>query len=168
MSPFRSSAARAMAARGARQSASSSAAGQRRGEIGVGGDAPAGGVLVVLRLGDHVHGDPFGPGGPVGNDEDFGGSRDHVDPHPAHHLPLGLRHPAVSRPHDLVHPGDGPGPVGQGGDGLGPADPEDPGDPGQGAGGEHRVGDSLGGTTAMISCTPATRAGTAFITTDEG
>ena len=39
--------------------------------------------------------------------------------------------------------------------------------PGERAGGEHRVGHAAaGGTTATISWTPATRAGTAFMTTE--
>ena len=71
------------------------------------------------------------------------GPGDHVDPHLPHHLALGLRHPAVTRAHDLVHPRHGGRPVGQRGHRLRPADPEDPRHARERAGREHHVGHPL-------------------------
>ena len=139
MSPFRSSAARAIAARGARASASVQRTGNRGGEHGIRRHAPAHRVLVVFRLGDQVGRDPRRAGRSVGDDEHLGRPGDHVDPHLPHDLPLRLGDPPAPRSDDLVHPRHGRRAERERGHRLRPADPEDPGDARERAGGEHDV-----------------------------
>ena len=115
--PFRSSATRAMAPLGVRASASSNAPG-RFGQIGIGGDAPAGGrphrLAWAMRSAATV--------GPAVRSAMTSSSvgpstiRCRPVPRPA----AWLRPPSASRPDDLVHPGNRPGAVGQCRDGLAP------------------------------------------------
>ena len=128
------------------------------------------GVLVVLGLGEEVHGDPVRIGAAVAQDQDLGGAGHHVDADLTEDRPLGGGDIDVAGADDLVHAGDRVGPIGQGGDGLGPADGEDAVHPGDRGGGQHQVvALPLGvGTTMISSATPATLAGMAFIRTEDG
>jgi hypothetical protein len=98
----------------------------------------------MLGLRDQVRGHPLRPRGPVRHDDNLGRPRQHVYADPTNHLPLGLRDPPVPRTHDLVHPWNRPGAVGERGDSLRPAHSEYPGDPRQRAGGQDQVGNPLG------------------------
>ena len=80
-----------------------------------------------------------GVGVPVGEDEDLARPGDHVDVHPAEDEPLRGGDVGVPRPADLVHGGEGGGPVRERRDGLRPAHPEQAGHPGDVAGGERPV-----------------------------
>ena len=83
----------------------------------------------MLCLGEHIHGDPVRIGTLIRNDHNFGRACDHIYPYNAENKPFGGRDVTVSRPDDLVNRGDGPGAVGQGRDGLCPADGKHPVDP---------------------------------------
>ncbi len=89
------------------------------------------GVLVVLGLGEQVHGQPVGIGAAVGDHQDLRGPGNHVDAYLAEHRPLGGGHVDVARPHDLVDPRHALGAVGQRRHRLGAADGEDMIDAGQ-------------------------------------
>jgi hypothetical protein len=117
---------------------------QRLGQIRIGRHAPAGGVLIVLRLSDHVGRYPLRVGGRIGDYQHLGGAGDHVYTNPPDHLAFGFRDPAVARSDDLVHPGDRVGAKRQRRNGLGATDPKHPGDPGQGAGRKDNVRGPLG------------------------
>ncbi len=97
--------------------------GERVGKRGIRRDTPTDRVLVVLRLGDEVGGDPGGARGGVGDDEHLGRPGDHVDPHFPNDLPFRLGDPAIAGAHDLVHPRDRGGAIGQRRDCLRTADP---------------------------------------------
>ncbi|MCY1526775.1 hypothetical protein D9M68_618150 [compost metagenome] len=94
------------------------------------------GVLVVLGLGEQVHGDPVRIGAAVADHEDFRGAGDHVDADLAEHMALGGGDVDVARTDDLVDLRHALGAVGQRGHGLGAADGEDAVDTGDAGGGE--------------------------------
>src|SRR5690606_38530563 len=60
-------------------------------------------ILVVLGLGEQVHGDPVRVGLAVADDEDFRRPGDHVDADLAEHVTLGGGDVDVARTDDLVH-----------------------------------------------------------------
>ena len=119
--------------------------GKRLSQCRRGRNTPGGRVFIVLRLGDEIRRHPFQIRRFIGNHEQLGRARDAVDPHLAHQLPLGLRHPAIAGPDDLVHPGYGPGAIGQGGHRLGPTHAEDAGHTGQVAGRKNGIGQEAAG-----------------------
>ena len=79
----------------------------------------------MLRLAEEVGGHVAGIGGGVGDHQNFAGTCDHVDGHPAEDLLLGFGNVGIAGAHDLVHLGDGLGAVGQSRHGLGAAHLED-------------------------------------------
>ena len=97
------------------------------------------GILIVLRLGEEVHGQPLRVGAAVGDHQDLRGAGDHVDPHLAEHRPLGGGHVDVAGPDDLVDPGHRLGAIGQGRHRLGAAHGEHPVHPGQVGRGQHQL-----------------------------
>ena len=102
--------------------------GQRVGQRLVGGHHDGQRQGIVLRLGKHIGGHILHPGGLIGDDQHLGRTGDHVDPHHAGNQPLGLGHILVARPDYDIDPGDGLGPIGQGGHRPGGASLENPGD----------------------------------------
>jgi hypothetical protein len=84
------------------------------------------GQRVVLRLREQIGGHPRGIGCRICSDDDLGGSGDHLDTHVAEHQSLGRGHVGVARAHDLVDAGNALRAVGQGSDGLRPANKKDP------------------------------------------
>ena len=110
----------------------------RVGEARVVGDQDRLGERIVLGLRQQVGRDPGGIVSGVGDDQDFGGAGDQVDPHLAEQLTLCLGHPGVAGPGDLVDRTDRPGPPGERRDRLRPADPPDLTDPGDRGGREHQ------------------------------
>ena len=76
----------------------------------------------MFRLGQHVGGDIGRPGAVIGDDQDLGGSGDHIDAHHPRHLALGLGDKLVARTDDDVDFGDGLGTEGEGGNRPGRAD----------------------------------------------
>ncbi len=125
---------------------------------------------VVLRLRQQIGGDPFRVVVPVGDDQDLGRAGDHVDPDLAEDPPLGRGDIGVARTDDLVDRRDRRRAVGERRDRLRAADPVDLVDPDHLGGGENqRVQHAAGVGTVMTSrSTPATFAGMAFISTEEG
>ena len=81
--------------------------------------------LVVLRLGKEIGGDKSGIGGSIGEDDDLGGARDHVDADDAKDTALRRRDIGVAGPDDLEDGRNGLRPIGERGDRLRPADPVD-------------------------------------------
>jgi hypothetical protein len=124
----------------------------------------------VLRLGKQVRGHPARVHAAVADHQYFRGPGDHVDADAAENLALGLGHVAVTGADDLVDARQAGRAVGQGGHGLRTAHAVQGVDPGQGRRGEYqRVALAAGvGATMITSRTPATRAGIAFISTDDG
>ncbi len=98
-------------------------------------------ILIVLGLGEQVHGDPVRVGLAVADDEDFRRSGDHVDADLAEHVALGGGDVDVARTDDLVHRRYALGTVGQRSHGLGAADGEDPIDSGDAGSGQHQLVD---------------------------
>jgi hypothetical protein len=78
--------------------------------------------FVVLRLREQVGGDPVRVAGLVGDDQDLGGSGDHVDADLAEHDALGRRHIGVAGTHDLGDRLDARCPIGECGHRLRAAD----------------------------------------------
>ena len=124
----------------------------------------------MLRLGQQVGRDPVGIGILVGDDQHLGRPGDHVDADLTEDPALGRGHVSVARPDDLGDGRDRRRAVGERGDGLRPADPEDLVDAREARGRQHEwiVSPRGVGTAMAIRGTPATFAGTAFITTEEG
>ena len=125
----------------------------------------------MLRLGQQVGRDVGRVAAAVVDDQDFARAGDHVDADLAEDQLLRGRHIDVARPGDLLHPRHGCGAVGEGRNGLRPADAEDPVDAGELGGHQYmriRSRRPGVGATMMISPTPATLAGTAFMMTLEG
>ena len=125
----------------------------------------------MLGLGQEVGGHVARVGGVVGQDHDLARARLVVDLHLPADLPLGGGHVRVAGTHDLADRLDLPGAVGEGGDGLRPAHPVDaPFEADRDEGGGHRgIGfEGPGRRGDTIRGTPATRAGMAFMSTDEG
>ena len=81
--------------------------------------------LIVLGLGHQIGGHEVGMSRFVGDHHHFRRSGNLVDIHQPVDLPLGRRYVGVAGTHDLVDPGHGFGPVGQGGDRLGAPHPVD-------------------------------------------
>ena len=103
------------------------------------GDEPGPAAGAVLGLEDDVDRGQGRVGRAVGDDDDLGGPGEgggDPDPPLPRDLALGLGHVDVAGPDDDVDGGDRLRAVGQGGDGLGPADAVDLGDAGDGGGGQ--------------------------------
>ncbi len=77
----------------------------------------------MLGLGDQVRRDETRVGRPVGDQDDLARAGDTVDIDLAEDLTLGQGHEQVAGPDDLIDRRDPLAPIGQGRDGLGPADP---------------------------------------------
>ena len=124
----------------------------------------------VLGLRNQVGGNPFGMRAIVGNHQHLARPRHLVDIGDAIDHPLGGLHVRVAGPDDLVHRLDGLGAVGERRDRMRPADAVEFVDPGNFRGRQHGQPLALadGGDTITISATPATLAGIAFISTDDG
>ena len=138
-----------------------------RGDIGrIGAQQDALRELVVLGLAEQVHRHPVGRRTAVGQHQDLAGSGDHVDAHLAEHMLLGAGHVGIARAGDLVDARHALRAIGQRGHGLRAADGEGSADAGHRRRGQHQVVALAAagvGTTMMISATPATCAGTAFM-----
>ena len=125
----------------------------------------------VLGLGEQVGRQPVDATVPVGHDQYLARSGESVDAHLAHHLPLGLGHVGVARPHDHVAARHDGRAEGHRGDRLGAADGVQVGDAEQAAGGGDAGGDAAagrGGEQTTTRPTPATCAGMAVMSTDDG
>ena len=127
--------------------------------------------LVVLGLREQIHRDPVRIGAAVGDHQDLRRAGDHVDADRAEHAPLGRGDVGVAGADDLVDLRDRRRAVGERRDRLRAADRE--------ARGRRRRAPRrraparcfrrrASGTTMTISRTPATLAGSAFISTDDG
>ena len=92
------------------------ARGHRLEQRGVGRDEDRLRELVVLGLREEIHRDPVGIGGRVGDHQDLGCARHHVDADRAEHAPLGRRDVGVAGTADLVDGGDRRRAVGERGD----------------------------------------------------
>ncbi len=100
----------------------------------------------MLGLAEQIGGDPFGIIVGIGDDQNFAGAGNHVDPDHAVELALGLGDPGVTRPGDDIDLGDPLGAIGERGDRLRPADAPDFVDSGNMRGGEHqRIALAFGG-----------------------
>ena len=112
-----------------------------------------------------------GSGAAVTEHQDLRGSGNHVDADTPEHLALRLGHINVARTDDLVHRGYSSSTQSERRNCLGATDGEHPvhaGDgPPQPAPGR-LTPRRVPGTTMTISSTPATRAGSAFISTEDG
>ena len=107
----------------------------------------------------------------VGDDQDLGRPGDHVDADAAEDTPLGRRDIGVARADDLVDRRDRRGAVGQRRHRLRPADPVDFVDAEQVRAAASTSGFSTppgAGTVMTRRPTPATFAGIAFISTEDG
>ena len=126
--------------------------------------------FVVLGLRQQIGGDPVGISRLVGDDQDFGRPRDHVDADLAEHDTLGGGDISVAGTDDLGHRLDALRAIGERGDRLRAADAVDFIDARKLRRGEHQRIEipSGAGTTMTTRGTPATFAGTAFISTDDG
>ena len=125
----------------------------------------------MLSLGDQVGGQERRVGRVVGDQQALGRAGQPVDGDGAVDLLLRQRDEDVARAEDLVDPADRLGAVRQGGDGLGAADSVDRVDAGHLRGGQQDRRDLAvrpGGEASTTSRTPATRAGTTAISTDDG
>ena len=124
----------------------------------------------MLGLGEQVGGDITRIGGSIGKDDHLRRSRDHVDADRSEHAPLSRRDIGIARTDDLVHRRDGLGPVGERRDRLRAADAVDLVTPAMRAAASTSglTWPSGVGTTIANRRQPATFAGTAFITTEEG
>ena len=145
----------------------------RVGERGIGRDEDGRRIGPVLGLGDEIRGDACWIGRWGGQDHPFGRAGRQVDPDLADHLHLGGGDPGVARADDAIHRLDaGLGQaVGKCADGLGapatmnastsssPATPSRTG---------LVVPSRSAGEATMTVSTPATRAGTTVMTSDEG
>ena len=124
----------------------------------------------MLGLGEQVGGDEGGIGGAVGEHDDLRGAGDHVDADDAEHAPLGRRHIGVAGADDLADRRDGRRAIGERGDRLRAADAVDLVDAGDAAAAS-TSGLSLpsgAGATIAMRAQPATLAGAAFISTEDG
>ena len=106
----------------------------------------------------------------IGDHQDFRRAGDGVDADLAEDFALGGGDIGIAGADNLVHRGDGLGAIGQGGDGLGPADAVDFGDAGAAAAASTSglILPPLAGVTITMRFTPATWAGMAFISTEDG
>ena len=108
----------------------------------------------------------------VGDDEDLAGAGQAVDADLAHHLTLGLGDVGVARPHDDVAARDRGRAEGHGRDRLGAADGIQVVDAEEPAGGGHAGGHAAVAAAAAsrrrCGSTPATCAGMAVMSTDDG
>ena len=96
------------------------------GEVDARRDADGGfEAAAVFGLGQQVRGDVSGVGGFVGQNDDFAGAGDHVDIDGSEDQLFRDLDGGVAGAHEFVHPGDGGGAVGQGGNGLGAENPVD-------------------------------------------
>ena len=125
----------------------------------------------VLGLGEQVDRDPRGIDGVVGDDRDLGRAREPVDADRAEDLALGLDDIRVARTDDHVDRPQRAGAERHRRDRLGAADRVHLVDLGDRRRGEDRVVDRArsgrAASTAPPSGTPATRAGSAVISTDD-
>lgn len=128
------------------------------------------GLLVMLGLGKQVHGHPVGIRPAVAENHYLRRPGHHVQPHTAKHRFLGGDHVAVAGTDYFVDCRDSLRAKGQGRDGLSAANSENTTDASHFCGYQHqRVQITSGaGTVMIISATPATAAGIAFINTDDG
>ena len=125
----------------------------------------------MLGLRQEVGGDPVRIGVAVGEDQHLGRPGDHVDADLAEHQALGRRHIGVAGTDDLVDRRDRRGAVGERRHRLGAADAVDLVDAGERGGRQHqRVEPAVGRRHHHHerARTPATLAGTAFISTEDG
>ena len=127
-------------------------------------------LVIVLGLRQQIGGDPVRIGGPVGKDQHLRGTGDHVDADTAEHQPLGGGDIGIAGADDLRHRRDRLGAVGERGNRLRAADAIDLVDAGQPCGRQHqRIEPPLRRRHRHHQpLTPATLAGTAFISTDDG
>ena len=127
--------------------------------------------LVVLGLREEIHRDPVGIRARVGDDEDLGDAGDHVDADRAEHAPLRRGDIGVAGTADLVDRRDRRGAVRERRDRLRAADRRrratTPARCAAASTSGLRTPPGVG-TTMTISATPATCAGIAFISTDDG
>ena len=123
-------------------------------------------LAVVLGLGEQIRRDQARFGAAVGDDQHLRRAGDRVDVDLAEDQALGRGDPLVAGPDDLVDPRHRRGAVGQRRDRLGAAELEHAIDAGQ-LRRQQRLG-RRAGVTITISRTPATRAGIAVISTDDG
>ena len=107
-------------------------------ELGRVGDEHSPCHRVVFQLRGQVGRDVVRSRAGVGDDQDFGGTGQGVDPDRAEDLFLGEHHVDVAGTDEYVDPGNLGGAVGESGDGLGAADPVDGVDAGDRRGGEDR------------------------------
>ena len=143
----------------------------RVGEARVVGDQDGLRRLVMLGLGQQVHRDMRGLVCRIGQHHHLGRAGDAVDADPAENLALGLRHIGVAGADDAVHRRDRRRAPGHRRHRLGAADAEHLTHPGAPRRRQHqRVQHAAGAghAHAQPRATPATRAGMAFISTEEG
>ena len=125
----------------------------------------------MLGLREEVHRDPVGIGRAVADHQDLGRPGHHVDADRAEHAALRRGDVGVARADDLVDRGNGRGAVGERADRLRAADREHAVDAGELRGRKHQrvpLAVAASARTMTSSPTPATFAGSAFISTDEG
>ena len=140
-------------------------------ETGVIGDQDRLRAFVMLGLAEKIDGDPVGVVVGIGDHQDLGRPRDHVDTHLAEDPALGRRHKGVAGAGDLVHGRDGLGPVGHGRDRLRASDAIYLVDARKPRGQQdQRIGHAIrrGRAESTSRSTPATCAGIAFISTEDG
>ena len=135
------------------------------------GDQDGAGHRVVLGLSEEVGGDQLRVGGFVGDQQRLGRTWKLVDVDDAEDASLGEHDEDVARSVDLVDVRNGFRAKGHRGDGLHSTDAEDAIDACHFGGRQHQGRDLPvlpRGVQTMISCTPATRAGIAVISSDDG
>ena len=142
----------------------------RSAEGGIVGDQDRLRRGVMLGLGQQVGGDPVRIVAAVGDHQHFRRAGDHVDADRAEHLALGGRDIGVAGADDLGDRADGLGAIGKRGDRLRAADAVDLVTPARSAATSTSglITPPDGGTTMTMRWTPATLAGTAFISTELG
>ena len=143
----------------------------RMGEHRAVGDQDGAGHRVVLGLSEEVGGDQLRVGGFVGDQQRLGRARQLIDVDDAEDASLGQHDEDVARPVDLVDVRNSFRTVRHRRDGLRATDAEDAIDACHFGGRQHQGRDlpvRSRGVQTMISCTPATRAGTAVISSDDG
>jgi len=94
--------------------------------------------LVVLGLGEEIHGEPLGRRCAIADDQDLRGTGEHVDTDFAEHLALRLRDVHIAGANDLVHARNGFGAIRKRTHGMGAPQRDDTVDARKGSGGEHR------------------------------
>ena len=83
------------------------------GQLAAVGDQHRACHFIVLGLTEHIRRHDFGVAAAVRHHQNFTGSGDHVDGHPAEYLLFGFRHIGVAGAHDLIHLGQGLGAIGK-------------------------------------------------------